>query len=228
MHKLPHCAFAPRSKQKIGQEGYMDIDNGGLSVLNPRSKPRCHPLLFPSSSATNSHLPHREEFSPCVIKPSRADRIWLYFYLWIQKIKDKKMWSLTVKVPWTNWQKQQYSVCMTDFFVCVCACVCVCVCSAPSIWIVGMRQREWVRWNLIYCSHLFMSFYRWKKPKGGWNDQRSVAGPVFLSSSLSLESLSAVDCCICAWQTGMWGALELTLDCMALTCWIPVKMRGGR
>lgn len=146
--------FALRSRQKISQEGHMDVDNGDLSVLNPRPKPRCHPLLFPSSSATNSHLPHREEFSPCVIKPSQADRIWFYFYLWIQKKKKKyKMWGLTVEVPWANWKEQQYSVCIWQilfFFlrvcgvclrVCVDVCVCVCFRLHPS------ESLEWDREN---------------------------------------------------------------------------------
>lgn len=53
----------------------MNVDNRDLSLLDTRSKPHCHPLLFPSSAATNSHLTHREEFRFCVIKPSQADRI---------------------------------------------------------------------------------------------------------------------------------------------------------
>lgn len=58
----------------------------------------------------------------------------------------KRNLGLSVEVPRACRQEQKYSFC---------------VCKFLSVHILSNQSEKIARWNLIYCSHMFMSFYCW-------------------------------------------------------------------
>lgn len=84
------------------------------------------------------------QFTSRIIKSELSEARGAFNFLSI--CGPKRNLGLSVEAPRACRQEQKYSFC---------------VCNCLSIYILSNQSEKIACWFLVYCSHMFMSFYRW-------------------------------------------------------------------